>query len=406
MKKNAWCILLAVVMACTPVTVAAETSKEVKEQQEKTKEQLEQLDNEMGNIEAARDQAASELDMLDTQLIEILTSISICQDEIVAKEEEIKVVQGQLEEAQNREAQQYEDMKTRIRFMYERGDTSYMSIMTETDNFADMLNKAEYVEKLYAYDRKLLGEYAATKEEVITLKATLEEEEADLITSEQELQQEEDYLQQLITQKRATVDDFDQQLQSAKARVSSYKAQIQEQTERIKELEAAEKEEEERKAAEAKAVEDAKKINGDEATIPNVENSGSVTALSAGDDTASVSVSGSGTGASLASYGCQFIGNPYVFGGTSLTNGTDCSGFTQGVHAHFGISIPRDSTSQRFGGVGVDYANAMPGDVICYAGHVGLYIGNGQIVHASSERTGIKISNATYRTILAVRRYW
>ena len=106
----------------------------------------------------------------------------------------------------------------------------------------------------------------------------------------------------------------------------------------------------------------------------------------------------------MASYGCQFIGNPYVFGGTSLTNGTDCSGFTQSVYAHFGIRIPRDSTSQRFFGTGVDYSQAQPGDLICYAGHVGLYIGNGQIVHASSERTGIKISNATYRTILAVRR--
>ena len=120
----------------------------------------------------------------------------------------------------------------------------------------------------------------------------------------------------------------------------------------------------------------------------------------------SVTTSSEGTalGREAAAYGCQFIGNPYVFGGTSLTNGTDCSGFTQGVYAHFGIRIPRDSTSQRFCGTGVDYSQAQPGDLICYAGHVALYIGNGQIVHASSERTGIKISPATYRTILAVRR--
>ena len=408
MKKKILCLLLAAsFMAATPAALHAETAKDVKQEQEETKKQLESLDNEMDQISAAREQAADELDRLDTQLIEILTSISICQDEIVAKEEEIKVVQGELIEAQNREQQQYEDMKTRIRFMYERGDSSYMSIMAQTDNFADMLNKAEYVEKLYAYDRKLLGEYAATKEEVISLKQTLEEEEADLITSEQELKQEEDYLQQLITQKRATVDDFDQQLQSAKARVNSYKAKIQEQTARIKELEAKEKEEAEKKAAEEKAALESQKTNSGEAVIANVETTTDMpVTLSAGDDSATVSVSGSGTGASLASYGCQFIGNPYVFGGTSLTNGTDCSGFTQAVHAHFGISIPRDSTSQRFGGVGVDYASAMPGDIICYAGHVGLYIGNGQIVHASTERTGIKISNATYRTILAVRRYW
>ena len=111
-----------------------------------------------------------------------------------------------------------------------------------------------------------------------------------------------------------------------------------------------------------------------------------------------------GLGQQIADYGCQFIGNPYVYGGTSLTNGTDCSGFTQSVFAHFGIKLPRDSTSQRFVGTGVSYEEARPGDLICYAGHVGIYIGNGQIVHASTERTGIKITSATYRTILSVRR--
>ena len=111
-----------------------------------------------------------------------------------------------------------------------------------------------------------------------------------------------------------------------------------------------------------------------------------------------------GTGQAIVDFACQFIGNPYVYGGTSLTNGTDCSGFTQAVFAHFGVRLPRDSTSQRFVGTSVPYEQARAGDLICYAGHVAIYIGNGQIVHASTERTGIKISNATYRTILSVRR--
>ena len=119
----------------------------------------------------------------------------------------------------------------------------------------------------------------------------------------------------------------------------------------------------------------------------------------------SYSVSGGGLGASVANYALQFVGNPYVYGGTSLTNGTDCSGFTMGVYRNFGVSLPHSSGAQRAMGYGVgSLAEAQPGDIICYSGHVGLYIGGGQIVHASTAATGIKVSNASYRNILAIRR--
>ena len=113
---------------------------------------------------------------------------------------------------------------------------------------------------------------------------------------------------------------------------------------------------------------------------------------------------GSELGKKIAQYGCQFVGNPYVMGGTSLTNGADCSGFTYRIYKDFGYNIPRTSYEQRSCGTGVSYENAQPGDLICYDGHVAMYIGGGKIVHASTAKTGIKISNATYRTILAVRR--
>lgn len=116
-------------------------------------------------------------------------------------------------------------------------------------------------------------------------------------------------------------------------------------------------------------------------------------------------VSGSGTGVDVANFALQFVGNPYVYGGTSLTNGTDCSGFVMRVYENFGVSLPRTSATQRSSGYdvgGID--NAQPGDIICYSGHVGIYIGNGQIVHASTAKTGIIVSNATYRQILCVRR--
>ena len=126
---------------------------------------------------------------------------------------------------------------------------------------------------------------------------------------------------------------------------------------------------------------------------------------SSGGGGGSYAASGSGLGASVANYALQFVGNPYVYGGTSLTNGTDCSGFTSGVYRNFGVSLPHSSGAQRSMGYGVgSLAEAQAGDIICYSGHVGIYIGNGQIVHASTAKTGIKVSNASYRNILAIRR--
>lgn len=120
---------------------------------------------------------------------------------------------------------------------------------------------------------------------------------------------------------------------------------------------------------------------------------------------ASYSAAGSGTGASVANFALQFVGNPYVYGGTSLTNGADCSGFVMSVYRNFGVSLPHSSGGDRSVGYDVGgLANAQAGDIVCYSGHVGIYIGNGQIVHASTAATGIKVSNANYRNVVAVRR--
>lgn len=399
MNKRILCILLSCIMTVgSALSVSAETSSDVKKQQEQTQEALNELNDRVDDISQQREAVSNEIQVLDTELVDILTSISICVDEIAAKEDQIAVVKEELEQAEEDAATQYENMKTRIRFMYEKGDNAYIAALLAADSWSDMLNKASYAEELYSYDRDLLTQYEDTITKVSDYKEELEIEEADLLTSKNELKEQQDYLENIIATKKQSVANFDDQLAKATAQAATYKNQLEEQNKKIKELEA--KEEKERREKE-KEEEQGKTTEVVLAAGSNASNRADSSAVIESVTTCS---EGTALGREAAAYGCQFIGNPYVFGGTSLTNGTDCSGFTQGVYAHFGIRIPRDSTSQRFCGTGVDYSQAQPGDLICYAGHVALYIGNGQIVHASSERTGIKISPATYRTILAVRR--
>lgn len=171
--------------------------------------------------------------------------------------------------------------------------------------------------------------------------------------------------------------------------VSLHTEFVQAESKEEEEARLAKEEEERRRAREAAAQRAA-------TTAPSSSTSTPVNVTISGD---------SEMGVAVAEYAVQFVGNPYVYGGTSLTNGADCSGFVMSVYANFGVSLPHSSSADRSQGSAVDsLANAQPGDLICYSGHVALYIGNGQIVHASNSKTGIIISNADYRKILAIRR--
>lgn len=168
-------------------------------------------------------------------------------------------------------------------------------------------------------------------------------------------------------------------------------------------------EEADRKAAEAaaaaEAAKSAQKNNSSSGSSSSSSSSSGSSSSSSSSSNRNYSAPSGSNGQAVANYACQFVGNPYVYGGSSLTNGTDCSGFVMSVYAAFGVSLPHSSSAQRSVGYGVSIDDIQPGDIVCYSGHVGIYVGNNTIVHASSPSTGIKYTSPiTYRTVLAVRR--
>ena len=395
--RRLFCGIMISAMVCTqnvPVFATSKAEKEKQEAQKKLNEANKQAQDATNKKNAAQNQVSK----LTTDLTALLSDIKVLESDMANKENEIKQAESDYQEAKKEEEKQYLAMKKRIQYMYEKGDTEYMDIFLQVKDISDLLNKAEYVEGIYTYDRKMLVKFQETKQQVADYKDDLEEDKNEMEVMELEYKDQKKQLETLITTKKKEVSDFDSQLAQAKKDADLYAQTVEKKNEEIRKT----KEEEARKLAaeqaRKKAEEDARKkaaSNTGSSTNNNNKYSG---------PSASKSTGGTVQGRAVADYGLQFVGNPYVFGGTSLTNGTDCSGFVQSVYRHFGYSLPRSSSEQRSVGSEVSYSNAQPGDLICYAGHIGIYIGNGQIVHASSPSTGIKVGTATYRTILSVRR--
>ncbi len=424
-RRNAFAILLAFIMMFLVVEpVCATTISDLEEQKKQLEEQKKQADEKrkqeqqkynsvsgkVSSIQSDVDEVAGEIDEIDAALVETIASVELIEEDIDAKEEQIEETAKELEEAQKVEKEQYEAMKLRIRFMYEKGDATYLELLMASQNFGDMVNKAEYIEKLYDYDRKQLLEYQAAREAVERLKEQLEEEMAELEAQQHELEEEKESLEVILAEKKEVYENYEVQLAQAKQEAAVYKANIKKQNEQIKKLEAEAAKKQSQIDAARQAEEEARKVQAQALQNQNsssggTSSSGSSSSSSSGSYASAANYAGTGSkGQQIANYACQFIGNPYVPGGTSLTNGADCSGFVWRVYKDFGYNVPRTSYSLRSAGSEVAYANAQPGDVVCYAGHVGIYIGNGQIVHASTQKTGIKITNATYKQILSVRR--
>ncbi len=386
---------------------SASTINDAKDKIREANEQLDQTNNDISDIEQEQSSLQKEIDALDSELVALLLDIDVLKDEITQKQADITQATADLEEAQETEERQYESMKKRIRFMYERGDNALVESLLGAGSMADVLNRVEYFNQIYEYDRSMLTEYQETVEQVAKLKETLELEEQDMVALKENQEQQSKELEQMLDNKRATMSDFDTQLAKAQQLAQKYKQTIQEQNDIIvaEQARIAAEEEQRRREEEQRRQQELARQQQEQQQQADTDSDDSGSASdSSGDSGSNPSYSTNISGQDVVNYAMQFIGNPYVWGGTSLTNGADCSGFVMSVYAHFGISLPHSSYLLRSCGQGVSYANAQPGDLICYSGHVAIYAGGGRIVGAQSSAIGIATQTATYRTILAVRR--
>ncbi len=397
-KKYLYVILAFILCLSVVEPISATTISELQEDVRKNKEQLKDAEKQVSEAKEAQEGVGEEIEEMDAELVSLITDINLIEEAITQKEEEIAATQVDYDAAVAEKDEQYAAMKIRIQFMYEKGDSSYLNMFFGAANMGDMVNKAKYVEDLYNYDRRLLAEYEATVQRVQELWDTLEEDKSELETSRTELKEGQAYMEEMLAKKRTEYDNYGVMLTKAKQEAATYTARIKQETAQIRKLEEEERkrreeEERKRKEEEERRRKEQEEQEGDsDSDTPSKQ------------EAPKPSGGGGGKGQQIADYACKFIGNPYVAGGTSLTNGADCSGFVMSVYKNFGISLPRSSYAQSSVGRGVSYSEAKPGDVIYYGGHVGIYIGNGQIVHASTQRTGIKITSATYRNIITVRR--
>ena len=406
---------------------AARSTEQIKREQAESERNLAAAEEEASDIRDERSMTEEELEENKEQLARVIASVSIIEDEIKSKEKAVSEAEEQYREAKKNEEIQYAAMKRRIRYIYEHGGSNaYAEFFSGGSSFADILNRSAYAEEIYEYDRNLLEDYHETRVKVKESEEKLQQELDELNEIKNTYDEESASLERTIAEQKEKVEDFDEQLKGAEAKASQYKNQIAAQNKEIRDIAeaeakaAAEKkkaEAEAKKKAEAeakkKAEEEAKKKTEEQKSESHEEEyapeeDGEYEEEEEEEEEekheSGGSSGGSGTGSAIASYAQQFLGNPYVLGGTSLTDGTDCSGFTMSVYNHFGYSIPRTSWEQQSVGRSVSYSDAQPGDIFCYSGHVGIYIGNNTICHASTPETGIKLSPATYRDIITIRR--
>ena len=332
----------------------------------------------------------SEVSSLQSQLTTLMGKVNTLESELIQTGEDITKAQGDLEVAQEKEKEQYAAMKKRIKYMYEAGNDSAFETLVTSEDFTDLLSKAEYVQNVHSYDRKQLQEYVETKQQISDLKDSLEKDQKELESKQVEYEKQGDNLNNLITSKSAEVANLDSEIQAAA------EAAAREAAERAA-REAAEKaaREAERQQAAASNNNSASTSNRNNTTSNrnNTTSSSSSSNSSASATTkpsnSSSSTTTSGTnanGGSIVSRAYSQLGKPYVWGACG-PNSFDCSGF---VSYCLTGSYSRLGTTLTFMGW-TRVSNPQPGDVVTTATHCGIYIGNGQMIHAPHTGDVVKV---------------
>ena len=373
-KKFIALVLAATFLLSIPQAAELVWATSAEDKKEEAEENLSEVEDQIDDIQNQQQQVDKEIAAVRKKLTKLLSQQKNLEKEIAATQKEIEKTEQELEEAQIAEKEQYEAMKLRIQFMYENStrDDLWTAILG-ANGIADLLNRVEYISTIYQSDRELTEQYKETV-------AKVEAKEQQLMAKlDEQLMKQEAYVAQqaeietAIASLKDTQAEYAEQLASAKKMAEAYKKTIKEQEEIIRK-----KKEEEEAAA-----------NANKKPYPNGQNV---------------------SGQELVKYALQFVGNPYVWGGNSLTNGCDCSGFVHLIYKHFGYDTVRYSMSFLNEGVPVSREDVQPGDIVIYTrkngiGHVAIYAGNGKIVEAQSSDKGITSDRSIdCRTIVGIRR--
>lgn len=370
--------------------------KDAEKKKSQAEKDLKDKKNEINGLKDQQQTTADDIKNKSAKLDEILAAQKKLQTDITNKQAEIEQNQKDLAAAQEKQQEQYDAMKKRIQFMYENSaEDNIWTAIIESNGITDMLNRIEYVSDVYDSDRALMDSYQAAVEQVKEIGTKLDKDMNELTAMQDDYEKQQADVEAAIVALENQKEQYASQIAQAQQQADNYQNIITAQGKIIQEQEAAAA-----AAARANSSSGSSSYDGGGAG-----KGGSIASDYASGGGKNPSASTGVSGSSVVSYAMQFVGNPYVWAGNSLTNGVDCSGFVHEVYAHFGISTPRYSQAFKSVGQAVSFDNIQPGDVVVYPGHVAIYAGGGVIVEAQSTKAGITANRSVQcHTILAIRR--